>query len=158
MENQDTVLTRRKYRVLLAQKQDFVMLGYYIWLFALAFVAVVNQSTPHLVAAWISSLLAVVWSVYQVLHTRAFQSQFDRFITNGACNGVQLMPNYWKQRAIIEISSLVLNCVFALILGGFAFKLVGSYRRSTSKLVGGQKYVGQLYKVRISLTYFEPER
>ena len=130
------------------------MLGYYIWLFALAFVAIINQSTPHLVAACISSVLAVAWSVYQVLHTRAFRNEFDRFITDGACDGVQLLPNYWKQRAIIEIPSLVLNCVFALVLGGLAFKLIGSYRRSTSRLVGGQKFVGQLYKVRISLAFF----
>ena len=136
-------------------KQDFVLLGYYIWLFALAFIAIINQSTPHLVAACISSLLAVAWSVYQVLHTREFRQQFDRFITYGACDDVQLLPNYWKQRSAVEIPSLILNCVFALVLGGLAFRLVGSYRRSTSRLVGGQKDVGHLYKVRIFLASFE---
>lgn len=129
------------------------MVGYYIWLFGLTFVAIINQSIPHLVAAFISSLLAVAWSVVQVLHTHAFQSEFDRFITNGACGGIQLLPSYWKQRSVIEVPSLVLNCVFALILGGLSFKLVSGYRRSTSKLVGGEKYVGRLYKVRVSLAF-----
>ena len=45
-----------------------------------------------------------------------------------------------------------------LILGGLAFKLVGRYRKDTSKLVGGEKYVGQLYKARISFTFLELER
>ena len=134
------------------------MVGYYIWLFALAFIAIINESTPHLIAAFISSIIAVVWSVFQVLRTRAFHKQFDRFITHGACDGVQLLPNYWKQRSSIEIPSLVFNCLFMLILGGLAFKLVSRYRKSTSKLVGGEKYVGQLYKARTSFAIFESER
>lgn len=148
------VLIRGKPRVALAQKQDTVLVGYYIWLFALAFIAIINESTPHLVAACISSLIAVAWSVFQILHTRDFQKQFDRFITYGACGGVQLLPNYWKQRSSIEIPSLVLNCLFSLTLGALAFKLASRYRKSTSKLVGGEKYVGQLYKVRILPSHF----
>ena len=134
------------------------MVGYYIWLFGLAFVAIINESTPHLVAACISSVIAVVWSVSQFLRTRAFQQEFDRFITYGACDGVELLPNYWKQRSSIEIPSLVFNCLFMLILGGLAFKLVSGYRKSTTKLVGGEKYVGHLYKVRILPSHFESER
>lgn len=141
-----------------AQKQDSVMVGYYIWLFALAFIAIVNESTPHLATACISSVIAVVWSAFQLLRTRSFQRDFDRFITHGACDGVQLLPNYWKQRSSIEVPSLILNCLFTLIFGGLAFKLVSRYRKSTSKLVGGEKHVGHLYKVRISFAFFESER
>lgn len=147
-----------KSRVDRAQKQDAAMVGYYIWLFALAFIAIVNESTPHLITACISSVIAVVWSVFQVLRTRSYQREFDRFITHGACDGVQLLPNYWKQRSSIEIPSLVFNCLFTLILGGLAFKLVSRYRKSTSRIVGGEKYVGYLYKVRISFAFFESER
>ena len=143
-----------KPRIGQAQKQDSVMVGYYIWLFALAFIAIINESTPHLVAACLASTIAVVWSVSQVLRTRAFQKQFDRFITHGACDGVELLPNHWKQRSSIEIPSLVFNCLFMLILGGLAFKLASGYRKSTSKLVGGEKYVGHLYKVRILHSHF----
>jgi hypothetical protein len=133
------------------------LVGYYIWLFALAFIAIINESIPHLVAACLASVIAVVWSVFQVLRTQAFQKQFDRFITQGACDGVQLLPNYWKQRSSVEIPSLVFNCLFTLVLGGLAFKLFGRYRKDTSRLVSGEKYVGHLYKVRISFAFFESE-
>jgi hypothetical protein len=93
-------------------------------------------------------VLALIWSGSQLARTRAFHKQFDIFVVDGACNGFDVMPNYWKQREMVEVPSFVINCVAVLALGGLGFKLLSVYKRQTSKLTGGDGVISHLYKVR----------
>lgn len=81
--------------------------------------------------------------------TRAFQSEFDSLVTNGVCNGIELLPSYWRQRQKLDIGVFVLNAVSALVLGGLGSKLVAVYRKRMTVRVGeGQER--RVYKVRWS--------
>lgn len=132
--------------------EDLVMVGYHFWLFGMGAVAVMNESIPHLIAAFVVSVLALVWSGSQLARTRAFHKQFDMFVVDGACNGFDLMPNYWKQREMVELPSFIINCVAVLALGGLGFKLLSVYKRETSKITGGDGIINHLYKVVLTLS------
>jgi hypothetical protein len=63
-----------------------------------------NESVPHIIAAFLTHLLATGWSVFQLVQTATFRSEFNRLTTRGACGGVNLLPIYWKMRVNIEAS------------------------------------------------------
>ena len=50
-------------------------------------------------------------------NTEVFHKKFTALTTKGAC-GINLLPDYWKNRNNAEIPSLALNC-FALLVSAF---------------------------------------
>ncbi|KAG8798300.1 hypothetical protein FRC18_008703, partial [Serendipita sp. 400] len=128
------------------RSEDLVMIGYYIWLFGLETVAILNESIPHLSAAFVSLLLALVWSGSQLARTRDFHKEFETFITNGACDGLDILPGYWPQRQKTDIPGFALNALAIVLLGTIGFKLLSVYKRQTTKLVGDSKIIKHLYR------------
>ncbi|KAG9052671.1 hypothetical protein FS842_009441 [Serendipita sp. 407] len=122
------------------------MIGYYIWLFGLETVAILNESIPHLSAAFVSLLLALIWSGSQLARTRYFHKEFETFITNGACDGLDILPGYWPQRQKTDIPGFALNALAIVLLGTIGFKLLSVYKRQTTKLVGDSKIIKHLYR------------
>lgn len=84
----------------------------------MSIVALLNESIPHILASLVTHLMATSWAAFQITHTAKFRADFNRVITNGACDGVSLLPNYWRDRGSAEIPSLALN-VFALLISSF---------------------------------------
>ncbi|KAG8823118.1 hypothetical protein FRC19_004596 [Serendipita sp. 401] len=128
------------------RSEDLVMIGYYIWLFGLETVAILNESIPHLSAAFVSLLLALIWSGSQLARTRYFHKEFETFITNGACDGLDILPGYWPQRQKTDIPGFALNALAIVLLGTIGFKLLSVYKRQTTKLVGDSKIIKHLYR------------
>jgi len=127
--------------------EDLVMVGYNIWLFGLGAMAILNESIPHLVAAFLSSTFALIWSGSQLTETRGFHDQFNTII-NGACNGVDILNVYWSQRGRIGIAIFVINVISVITLGVLGSKLVSVYRRQMTKVTGEEKgAIKRLYKV-----------
>jgi hypothetical protein len=104
------------------------------------------------VAAFFASILALIWSGSQLAETSVFHRQFDTFIVNGACNGVDILPVYWPQRDRIDMAILVLNVIFISALGALGAKLVSVYRKQMTKVTGEEKgVIRSLYKVRFCI-------
>src|SRR5688572_21714328 len=83
----------------------------------MSIVALLNESIPHVLASLVTHAMATAWAGFQISHTASFRTDFVRVISSGACSGVPLLPNYWKDRSNAEIPSLALNA-FALVLSG----------------------------------------
>lgn len=79
------------------------------------------------------------------------QQQWQDFVTDSACNGLEILPSFWEQRKLIEIPAVVFNSVFVIALGVVGFRLLSVYRRQTEKLTGGSDVIKHLYKVSSSL-------
>src|SRR4051812_9466168 len=73
--------------------------------------SVLTPSFSPSVAAFLSSVFALIWAGSQLAETRTFHDQFNTFIVNGACNGVDILPMYWSQRRRIDIGIFVLNAI-----------------------------------------------
>jgi hypothetical protein len=100
-----------------------VFIGFQLWVLGMSLVAVshsqaiqmhlsltliffsqlLNESVPHIIAAFLTHIMVTAWSIFQIMHTANFRSEFNRLTTRGACNGVNLLPTYWRARANAEV-------------------------------------------------------
>jgi hypothetical protein len=90
----------------------------------MSFVALLNESMPHMFASLLTHVLATAWSGFQISNTAVFKANFKRMITDGACDGVTLLPDYWDDRARLEYPILALNVVSLIISAFLTWKLV----------------------------------
>ena len=54
-------------------------------------------------AALASEALATVATSVRVAGTPRFEATFERLVTNGACDGIELLPGYFPPRRIAEV-------------------------------------------------------
>lgn len=106
------------------KREDIVFIAFQFWVLGMSIVALLNESIPHIFASLLTHVLATAWSGFQISHTASFRATFNRLITNGACNNVSLLPNYWNQRAMAEYPALALNIVALFISAFLTWKLV----------------------------------
>jgi hypothetical protein len=90
----------------------------------MSIVALLNESIPHVAASLLTHLMATGWAANQITATHSFRSEFNRVITNGACSGVSLLPNYWERRGTAEIVVTAINAVALIVSAFLSWKLV----------------------------------
>lgn len=106
------------------KREDLVFIGFQLWLLGISIVALLNESIPHSLASLITHMMATAWAVFNITNTANFRSDFNRVVTNGACNGTSLLPAYWRDRAQAEIPSLALNTCAMLVSCFLTWKLI----------------------------------
>ena len=133
------------------QREDAVFIGFQVWVLGMSVVALLNESVPHIIAAFLTHVLATGWSAFQLAHTANFRSEFNRLTTRGACGGVNLLPMYWKARANAEITVLVLNAVVLIASGYMSWKLLKTFGWLTFKRVGASLEINRMYRTVLCL-------
>jgi len=135
------------------KREDIVFIAFQFWLLGMSAVALLNESIPHIIASLLTHMLATGWSGFQIWNTANFKADFQHYITDGACNGVpSLLPNYWQQRAYLEIPTLALNVVALLISCVLTWKLVKLFGWQTFKRVGASLTINRVYKLVLLLS------
>ncbi len=100
-------------------------MAFQFWVLGMSVVAILNESIPHIAASLLTHVLATIWSAYQMFNTASFQEEFVRStIRSGLCNGVNLLPGYWKERRAAEIAVLVVNCVSLVVFVFLSWRLI----------------------------------
>ncbi|KAK7468581.1 hypothetical protein VKT23_003085 [Stygiomarasmius scandens] len=133
------------------KREDVVFIAFQIWVLGMSFVALMNESIPHVVASLLTHVLATVWSGFQISHTANFRSDFNRVIVNGAC-GVSLLGSYWDERAKAEYATLALNIAALFISGFLSWKLFKAFGWLTFKRVGASLTINRVYKLVLVLS------
>ncbi|KAG8748647.1 hypothetical protein FRC10_000038 [Ceratobasidium sp. 414] len=133
------------------QREDAVFIGFQLWVLGMSIVALLNESVPHIIAAFLTHVLVTAWSIYQIIHTANFRSEFNRLTTKGACGGVNLLPMYWRARANAEIPVLVLNVVALIGSAYMSWRLLKTFGWLTFKRVGASLEINRIYKLVLSL-------
>ncbi|KAG9089215.1 hypothetical protein FS749_001530 [Ceratobasidium sp. UAMH 11750] len=133
------------------QREDAVFIGFQFWVLGMSIVALLNESVPHIIAAFLTHVLVTAWSIYQIVHTANFRSQFNRLTTRGACGGVNLLPLYWQARANAEIPVLVFNVIALIGSAYMSWRLLKTFGWLTFKRVGASLEINRIYKLVLSL-------
>ncbi|QRW00093.1 hypothetical protein RhiJN_28111 [Ceratobasidium sp. AG-Ba] len=133
------------------QREDAVFIGFQFWVLGMSVVALLNESVPHIIASFLTHVLVTAWSVFQIIHTANFRSEFTRVTTRGACGGVNLLPTYWKARANAEIPVLVLNVIVLISSAYMSWRLLKTFGWLTFKRVGASLEINRIYKLVLSL-------
>ncbi|TFK36809.1 hypothetical protein BDQ12DRAFT_685918 [Crucibulum laeve] len=134
------------------KREDIVFIAFQFWVLGMSVVALMNESIPHIFASLLTHIMATAWASFQIGHTANFRSSFSRIVTNGACKGVSLLPNYWDTRKNAEISSLALNIISMFISCFLTWKLIKLFGWQTFKRVGASLIINRIYKVALSLS------
>ncbi|KAJ7102343.1 hypothetical protein B0H15DRAFT_985164, partial [Mycena belliarum] len=135
------------------KREDIVFIGFQFWVLGMSIVAILNESIPHIIASLLTHVLATAWSAFQISHTASFRTDFNRYITHGACNGApSLLPHYWEDRAQAEIPTLALNAAALLVSCFLTWKLVKLFGWQTFKRVGASLTINRIYKLVLVLS------
>jgi len=119
---------------------------------AMSIIALMNESIPHIIASLVTHLMATAWAVFQTAHAANFHSNFNRVITNGACKGISLLPNYWYARRQAEIPSLTLNVIGLFVSCFLTSKLIQLFGWQTFKRIGASLTINRIYKLVLTLS------
>ncbi|CAE6491429.1 unnamed protein product [Rhizoctonia solani] len=133
------------------QREDVVFIGFQFWVLGMSIVALLNESVPHVIAAFLTHLLTTGWATFRLTQSANFHSEFDRLTTHGACGGVNLLPSYWRTRVNIEIPILVLSGVVLLSSAYMSWKLLKTFGWLTFKRVGASLEINRIYRVVLCL-------
>ncbi|KAK0208401.1 hypothetical protein DFS33DRAFT_1459194 [Desarmillaria ectypa] len=133
------------------KREDIIFIAFQIWVLGMSIVALLNESIPHIIASLATHALATAWSIFQIIHTANFRSNFNRVITNGTC-GVSLLPKYWDERARAEYPTLALNVVALLVSAVLTWHLIKLFGWQTFKRVGASMTMNRIYKLVLLLS------
>lgn len=135
-----------------ATREDLVFVLFQGWLFGISLAAVFHESIPHLATALASEMLATTWSAYKVARTKSFKMDFTRILTNGYCNGVNVLPHYFAYREAIEATIMALNILALLGFVFLSWRLYRDYASRMLKRVDSRPDMECLYRVMLSLS------
>lgn len=105
------------------QREDIIFLAFQSWVLGVSVVALLNESIPHICASMITHLMATSWAAFRIYDTVTFRSQFNEVVVLGACQGVEIIPNYWDVRFRLELAALIVDVVAMLISGYLTWKI-----------------------------------
>ncbi|KDR76142.1 hypothetical protein GALMADRAFT_156270 [Galerina marginata CBS 339.88] len=130
-----------------AQREDVVIFLFQVWLFILSFVAILNESIPHLGTTLLGHLLSTGWAGYRVYSTRGLMNFYRNQITPQACSGHDFMGDWWENRIGDALLLVALNGATLLVMLYLSFKLFKVYAKQTFERVGASPKIYQIYKL-----------
>ena len=86
------------------KREDITFMAFQVWVMSMSVIALLNESIPHIVSAFITHVLATTWSGFQIYNTHQFKEAYLQATdTPDRCNGVDVLPSYWSQRNAAEV-------------------------------------------------------
>ncbi|KDQ20440.1 hypothetical protein BOTBODRAFT_26445 [Botryobasidium botryosum FD-172 SS1] len=134
------------------KREDIVFVAFQFWAFSMSIVALLNESTPHVIASLTTHMLATGWAAFQLASTASFKQEFRRITVDGACDGVNLLPSFWTNRGDAEISVLAVNCATLAISLVLSWKLLRAFGWQTFKRIGASLQISRIYKIVLILS------
>ena len=68
-------------------------------------------------------------------------------MTNGLCDGQNLLPRYWQDRARSEIPTAAINALALVVCAALTWRLIRTYNWATFKRIGANRKVSKAYKM-----------
>jgi len=129
-------------------REDVVTLVFNTYLFTLAFMTVVNESIPHLVAALVGHVMSTAWAVYRMTSTITLLHRYDTSIVPLACDGVDIFRGLsWVTCIQNIIPRLVIHVITLVLFSYLSFVLFRGYSTQTLSRVGAAPRIHKMYKI-----------
>uniref|UniRef100_A0A8H8CEP1 Uncharacterized protein n=1 Tax=Psilocybe cubensis TaxID=181762 RepID=A0A8H8CEP1_PSICU len=129
-----------------SKREDIVTFLFQIWLFSLALVTILNESIPHLGAAFFGHVLGTGWAGYRVSSSQALTSFYRRHIVPEACGGKDLLGGWWDIRIQHAVPIVIVNSVVLLALLYVSARLYKVYATESFSRVGASPVIHGVYK------------
>ncbi|KAK7035392.1 hypothetical protein VNI00_011923 [Paramarasmius palmivorus] len=130
-----------------SRREDLVILVFHIWLFALSFVTILNESLPHLVAGLAGHALVTGWAGFRVENSDNVQELYKTLIVEGTCDNTDFLGSWWDVRNSHTIPTVVLNTVVLICVALLSLRLYKVYARQSFNRVGASSQINRVYKL-----------
>lgn len=130
-----------------AKREELATLFFQLWLLVMSMMAVLADSTPHLIAALSGHFMNTAWASFNVYTGVKMKHEYQRFIVAGACNGVDVLGGWWDERLRHSAPILVLNTVATLAMVYLTWKLSTIYHRQSFSSVGAPSNIIRIHRV-----------
>jgi len=78
-------------------------MAFQVWVMGMTIIALLNESIPHLIAAFLTHILATTWSGFQIYSTYQFRKEFQQATSKAESCDTNVLPDYWSQRNAAEV-------------------------------------------------------
>ncbi|EJU00913.1 hypothetical protein DACRYDRAFT_116797 [Dacryopinax primogenitus] len=134
------------------KRRDAFFITFQLWVLGMSLHALYAESIPSVIAVFVTHLFATGWTAYEVVQTAMFRASFLAITQNSACNGVNLLPNYWVARGAVEIPTLIINCLTLVVSAYLTWKLVKRFGWQTFKRIGASILMHRYYQLVLILS------
>ncbi|RXK35952.1 hypothetical protein M231_06775 [Tremella mesenterica] len=127
-------------------RTDITLSGFFLWILGLAIVALVTESTSHLIALLISLTLSTTWTAVNLSLSLSFRSSFQETMTQ-SCEGLNVIPSYVTSRISLSIAMLVINSVTLVGSAILCWKLRDHFGWQTFQRIGASEKINKIYRL-----------
>jgi len=129
------------------RREDISWICLQFWLLAISFLAILNDSVPHILAVLMTRTISAGWAMYATWRGPYFRGHFQElFADPGTPCSLDLFSAFWAKRQGYEIADLLLSCTGLLFFSYLSWTLLKIYNDQSFKCVGAPEHVMRIHK------------
>ncbi|KAG8984388.1 hypothetical protein FRB90_005350, partial [Tulasnella sp. 427] len=132
-------------------KESAVAMAFWAWISVIGVLAVLIQSMSLMITSVVSLLVAIGFSVFQLVSSQSFQIEYQRAVVNGVCGGVDVIESSTNVRLELELGIIGIAVVSALLAGICAKFLLPIFGAEMRGKLEGLPALSRPYRCMIAL-------
>lgn len=134
--------------------EDIATICFQVWLLIVSLFAVLQDSIPHLAVCIASHLLDVGWAGFRIKSTIALRQDYYAYIVNGACEGEDMLGNWWEKRLGHAAPLFGTNVITLVLLAALAVILLRRFATINFCHMGASPAINRMYKIALAFSAF----
>ncbi|KAF8870641.1 hypothetical protein CPB84DRAFT_1801795 [Gymnopilus junonius] len=129
------------------RREDITWICLQFWLLAISFLAILNDSVPHLLSVLMTHTISAAWAVYATWRNPHFKEHFQEILADpGTPCSLDMFTSFWERRQSLEIVDAVLSCTALVLFFFLSWTLLKVYNEQSFKCVGAPEHVMRINK------------
>lgn len=134
--------------------EDIATICFQFWLLIVSLLAILQDSIPHLAVCVASHLLDVAWAGFRIKSTIALREDYYSLIVDSACNGEDMLGNWWEQRLGHAAPLFGANVITLILLAALAVILFRRFAKINRCHMGASLSINKMYKIALAFSAF----
>ncbi|KDR74112.1 hypothetical protein GALMADRAFT_250902 [Galerina marginata CBS 339.88] len=129
------------------RREDISWICLQFWLLAISFIAILNDSVPHILAVLMTRALSTGWAMYAIWRAPYFRDNFQELLADpGTPCSIDVFSAFWEKRQGFEIADLILSTTGLVFFSYLSWTLLKIYNGQSFKCVGAPDHVMRIHK------------
>ncbi|KAF9472835.1 hypothetical protein BDN70DRAFT_868024 [Pholiota conissans] len=134
------------------KREDIAWICLQFWLLAISFLAILNDSVPHILAVLATRAISTAWATYAIWRGPTFAANFAEIFSSpqSPC-ALDFFPEFFAKRQQFEIADLFLSSTGLIFFLYLSWTLLQIYSAQSFKCVGAPEHVMRYHKFLMAL-------
>ncbi|KAF8961595.1 hypothetical protein BDZ97DRAFT_1759777 [Flammula alnicola] len=129
------------------RREDVTWISLQFWLLAISFLAIVNDSVPHVLAVLMTRTISTAWAAYAIWRGPAFRDNFYALLAEpGTPCSLDLFSDFFAKRQNFQIADSILSCTGLVFFSYLSWTLLKIYSAQSFKCVGAPEHIMRIHK------------